>query len=352
MRFFNTAGPNDPARHYTLPATRRLAEENVMRLIEQQSYFVLHAPRQTGKTTTMTCLVRELTESGKYVAALISMEAGAGLKNDLGDAESAILNGWRAAIEHSLPADLQPPPWPDAPAGHRIGSALDDWAESAPRPLALVLDDIDALEDQTLVSVLCQLRSGFNCRPESFPASLALIGWREERNHRLMYGGRTPFNVVERSLTLPNFTPGEMMELLTEHTAETGQVFTAEALQTVFNLTQGQPWLVNALAKVCVEELVKDINLPIKAEHIEQAKEILIERRQTHLGQLADKLREERVRRVVEAMLAGEIPYGATQDDFEHVVDLGLCRKERGRGLEIANPIYREVVTSTLLGGM
>ena len=39
-----------------------------------------------------------------------------------------------------------------------------------------------------------------------------------------------------------------MAALLLEHTAETGQVFTPEALERVWDLTQGQPWLVNALA--------------------------------------------------------------------------------------------------------
>ncbi|MGH9837865.1 MAG: ATP-binding protein [Blastocatellia bacterium] len=348
MKFFNTAGPCDPTLHYMIPAARRLSEYDVMRMIGQQSYFVLHAPRQVGKTTVMTQLARTLTESGKYAAALVSMETGAGMKSDLGLAESAILNGWRAAIEDWLPVELLPPPWPDAPAGHRIGSALSAWAESAPRPLVIFLDDIEDLEDQTLVSILCQLRSGFNRRPEFFPASLAMIGWREGRNHRMMYGGRVPFNVVERSLTLPNFRPVEVKELLAEHTAETGQVFTGEALQAVFNLTQGQPWLVNALAKVCVEELVEALTLPVNARHIEQAEGILIKRCETHLNQLANSLIEGSVRRVIDPMLAGEIPYGATQDEFEYVVDLGLCRKERGCGLEIANPIYHEVITSAL----
>ena len=133
MRFFNTAGPNDPARHYTIPATRRLADENVMRLIEQQGYFVLHAPRQVGKTTAMIELARELTESGKYVATVVSMEVGAGLKSDVGAAELAILASWRKWIEHFLTVELRPPDWPDAPEGQRINEALGFWAKAAPR---------------------------------------------------------------------------------------------------------------------------------------------------------------------------------------------------------------------------
>ncbi len=356
MRFFNTAGPNDPARHYTIPATRRLAHERVMRLIEQQSYFILHAPRQAGKTTTMRELTKELNSTGKYIAALVSMEVGAGLKDDLGAAELAILNAWRPATELYLPADLQPPPWPDAPEGQQIGSALTAWAKSATLPLVIFLDEIDALEDGVLISVLRQLRSGFSLRPQLFPASLAVIGLRDVRDYRVLSGGgrlgtASPFNIAVRSLTLRDFTADEVVELLTQHTAETGQILTREALRLVFDLTQGQPWLVNALAKLAVEELVEDHMQPILPNHIEQAKEILIERRQTHLDQLTDKLRQERVRSVIEPMLAGKTLENVPEDDRQYVVDLGLVRREPLDGLVIANPIYREVIPRALTSG-
>src|SRR5215210_5486465 len=120
MKFFNTAGPCRPDRNYMIPATRRLADENVAGLIEQGGYFVVHAPRQVGKTTAMIALARELTVSGKYISAVVSMEVGAGLKNDLGAAELAILANWRAAISHYLPPELQPPAWPDSTTGQRI----------------------------------------------------------------------------------------------------------------------------------------------------------------------------------------------------------------------------------------
>ena len=48
MKFVNTAGPCRPEYHYMLPAAARLREENVMRLIETQSYFVIHATRQAA----------------------------------------------------------------------------------------------------------------------------------------------------------------------------------------------------------------------------------------------------------------------------------------------------------------
>ena len=73
-KWFNTAGPCQPEVHYTLPCTQRLPQ--LKRLIDQRSYFVIHAPRQTGKTTAMLTLAQELTASGKYTAVLLSLEVG------------------------------------------------------------------------------------------------------------------------------------------------------------------------------------------------------------------------------------------------------------------------------------
>ena len=57
MRFFNTAGPVNPALHYCLDPLRRLDLDTLLPLIEQQKYFVLHAPRQTGKTTCLPAIL-------------------------------------------------------------------------------------------------------------------------------------------------------------------------------------------------------------------------------------------------------------------------------------------------------
>ncbi len=83
-RFFNTAGPCKPDIHYMLPPLDRLP--GVERIIDQQGYFVIHAPRQTGKTTAMLALGKELTALGRYVSVMVSVEVGAPFSNDPGAA--------------------------------------------------------------------------------------------------------------------------------------------------------------------------------------------------------------------------------------------------------------------------
>jgi type II secretory pathway predicted ATPase ExeA len=355
-RWFNTAGPCKADIHYMLPSTTRLP--SLGRLIDQQSYFVIHAPRQTGKTTAMTGLAKQLTESGKYTAIIVSAEVGAPFRNNPGAAELAILSAWYSRAQLYLPAELCPPKnWDEAQPGQRIQAALQLWAQTSPRPLVIFIDEIDSLQDEALISMLRQLRDGYPVHPHDFPLSLGLVGLRDVRDYKVASGGSerlntaSPFNIKVRSLTLRDFNAAEVRELYQQHTQETGQVFTENAIATAFDLTQGQPWLVNALAKEVVEEMVTDINTAITPEHILEAKEILIKRQDTHLDSLAEKLREPRVKAIIEPILAGQTLGDTPNDDRQYLLDLGLLRRDPAGGLVIANPIYREVIPRVLVQG-
>ena len=354
-RWFNVAGPCRADIHYMLPTAARLPD--VRKLIDQQTYFVLHAPRQTGKTTTMWALAQELTAQGQYAAVLLSVEAGSAFNHQPDVAEQAILSVWQTRVTARLPAEFWPPPWPQAPVGGRISAALKAWTQALSRPLVLFVDEIDSLQDETLILVLRQLRDGYNDRPTSFPWSLALIGMRDVRDYKVASGGSerlhtaSPFNIKADSLTLEGFSLQDVAALYQQHTDDTGQVFTPAATALAFELTQGQPWLVNALARQAVEKLAPDPAQPITPAIIERAKEILIERQDTHLDSLAERLREPRVRRIIEPMLAGLTLGDVPQDDRRFLFDLGLVRRDPDGGLTIANPIYREVIPRVLAQG-
>jgi hypothetical protein len=352
LRSFNTTGPCHPARDYMLPAMDRLPE--VRGLVERGKYFVVHAPRQTGKTTALASLARELTAEGSYLAVLVSMEMASAFPGDVGAAELAALATWRGAAEDLLPAELWPPPWPDAPPGARLRTALRVWAKAASRPLVLFVDEIDSLEGAVLVSVLRQIREGFPKRPESAPWSLALVGMRDVRDYKIAMDGRdgatggSPFNIRDRSLLLRNFSDAETAALYAQHTADTGQPFAPEAVGRAFALTRGQPWLVNALAAVVVDELVTDRTVPVTAADIDRAKDVLVERQDTHLDSLAERLREPRIRAILEPMIEGASPGEIPLDDIRFATDLGLLRQSGSGGLEVANPIYREIIVRDL----
>jgi len=351
-KWFNTAGPCQADIHYMLPSTDRLPE--IVNLIAQRNYFVIHAPRQVGKTTAMLTLAQELTSSGQYTAVMLSLEVGAVFSHDPELAGRAILDEWQDAVRFYLPPELHPSHSILGESGRQIGAFLAAWAQESPRPLVVFLDEIDALSDETLVSVLRQIRSGFPRRPQGFPQSLALVGMRDVRDYKYASGGSdrlntsSPFNIKVRSFTLSNFTIEAVRNLYQQHTDATGQVFTPEAIDLAFHLTQGQPWLVNAIAKEIIEYIVKDPAIPITAELVNRAKEILIKRQDTHLDSLAERLREDRVRAIIQPILSGQELFNMPEDDLRFVLDLGLCSRDSRGGIQIANPIYREIIPKVL----
>ncbi|MEV4088783.1 hypothetical protein AB0J43_51830, partial [Nonomuraea fuscirosea] len=156
----------------------------------------------------------------------------------------------------------------------------------------------------------------------------------------------SPFNILADSLRLGDFSTGQIAELYDQHTQTTGQEFTKDAVDRVFELTQGQPWLVNALAHEITFKM--KMTGTITAESVDVAKERLIRARATHLDSLAARLQDPRVKRVIEPIVAG-MPPGTDlsfDQDVAYVHDLGLIQDTRA--LQIANPIYREVLLRVL----
>jgi hypothetical protein len=323
-------------------------------LVDEMSYFALHAPRQTGKTTVIRALAAELTASGRYAALRFSCEVGEVADEDYGAAQRGVLERIRSEAEDCLPAELRPPPWPQVSDANLLREGLAAWARACPRPLVLFFDEIDALRGRSLLSVLRQLRDGFDKRPAGFPASVVLCGVRDVRDYKAAAGGdpsrlgtASPFNIKSESLRLGDFTPDEVRELYGQHTAETGRAFLPEAVEQAVELTAGQPWLVNALAREIVQKMAVPASEPVTAEHMEQAKERLILARATHLDSLAAKLVEPRVHRVLEPVLAGTLAeFDPYDDDLQYVRDLGLVAPRNP--VRIANPIYKEVIVRVL----
>ena len=358
-RDFNTAGPNELAEHYSIDPFERIDWPEIQHLIDRKRYFILHAPRQTGKTTLLEAIVQRLNAEGCYDAMRFSVNSGHTSRNNVAEgmrtisdhlfleAEFRLPRSWLATEGRSAVQKLSP--------GCVITTLLTAWAANAPKPLVLLIDEIDALVGDTLVSMLTQLRDGYIARPRPFPQSVILCGVRDIRDYRIETSsgkavtGGSCFNVKAKSLRLGNFAETEVRDLYGQHTTETGQIFEDVIFPKVMTLTGGQPWLVNALANELTHEIpaLRDRSRSIGLEEVDEAKERLILRCDTHLDQLAHKLKEQRVRRVIAPILTGDKTSSASTEDRMYTIDLGLVVMQ-GDGIQIANAIYREVIPREL----
>jgi len=360
MRFFNTAGPVKCSDHYCLPPLERFDLDEISMLIQQKKYFVLHAPRQVGKTSFLLALTEHLNSTGDYHCVYCNVEAAQAMREDVFQAMRAILSELASRSEEVLSDTFLLEHWRDildqVGYANALNTTLSRWARTSAKPLVLLIDEIDSLVGDTLISVLRQLRSGYDRRPHSFPQSVILCGVRDVRDYRIhssqekaIITGGSAFNIKAKSLRMGDFTRPEVETLLLQHSQETGQQFAPGVFDRVWDLTHGQPWLVNALAyEVCFEvKANRDRSVLISTEMLNQAKEELVLRRETHLDQLVDKLQEERVRRIIEAILAGSVqPERLPEDDVWYVRDLGLITTQ-GQ-LRISNKIYQEVIPRAL----
>ena len=361
MRSFDTVGPVDSRFHYCIPPLERIDLDYVLNLIREKKYFTLHGPRQTGKTSALKALENHLNSgaAGEYRCLCVNIKAAEAHRGNLSQAMARILNelagrSRRMLGDNSL-EDIVSEVLASGRPATALWKSLTRWARADARPRVLLIDEIDALAGDTLLSVLRQLRSGYDERPDRFPHSVVLCGVREVRDYRMRLDstgetvtGGSAFNISAASLRLGDFDRAEVETLLGQHTAETGQDFEPAAVDGILTQTAGQPWLVNALCyEACsTSPQGRNCSRVITEDDILAAQEALIREREVRPRRLADKLREERVQRVIEPMLSGAPGHDISAQDCECVRDLGLLAQ--GDEIRIANPIYAEVIPREL----
>jgi hypothetical protein len=332
-----------------LPPADRLIDAQLDRYISDKLYWVLHAPRQTGKTTFLQSWAREINSGDEAVACYVSIERC----QRLPEPERCMPDLGKAIQEYAIFSDLPVPQIRTNAPNSILSDILMHFSSLvAPKSLIILFDEVDALEGGAMISFLRQLRGGFmNRGVGKFPVSIALVGMRDLKDYittakdGVPPSPLSPFNIKSDSILLGNFSQDEVKKLFTQRTEETGQQITNEALEYVWEQSQGQPWIINSLFERATMRILKRGDYStVTLKHIEQAREQMILARETHLDSLAVRLREPAIRAMMETLFSGSFnPELADSDAFRICTDLGLVRLEKGVP-SIANPIYREAL--------
>jgi len=338
-----------------LDPLRNMGQE-LMDLIEQKDYFVIHAARQSGKTTLLWELADKINAEGKHYALYCSLE---GLQA-FTEPEKGIPEIAKNIADCIKSQGLPPGFAKDADysgISNMLNNSFVNYCRSLDKPLVILFDESDCLGNGTLITFLRQLRNGFASRARiPFVSSIALVGMRNIRDYKAhirpeseTLGSASPFNIVSKTMTISNFTCEEVAELYSQHTEATRQVFERDAVEFIFEQTQGQPWLVNAIAREAVQEICKsDCSIAITKDMAKQAIHNIVLARGTHFDSLMERLKEERVRKVIQPLILGDnLAVDRFSDDYLYTRDLGLIRDSNGK-TEPANSIYAELVVRTL----
>ena len=180
MRRFNTEGPVVARKHYCITPLERIDLKRILALIRDERYFALHAPRQTGKTSVLYAL-QDLLNSGSegsYRCVYFNVEPGEAFHEDVREAMRSIISAIASRSLSVLGDRFVEDVGFDILDRHGPGGGLAEvlrrWARNDPRPLVLLIDEIDALKGDSLIAVLRQLRASYPDRPQGFPHSVVL----------------------------------------------------------------------------------------------------------------------------------------------------------------------------------
>ncbi len=343
MREFNIFGPVYPDLHYHID--RVAVKADLRDLMGRGRYLTLNASRQTGKTTLFSEVIAEAEASGEYFGILLDFESLVALPphyfyEELGN----LLQSWR---EDSYPAAPDP-----TTIRHHVDFV--DWLKDCSVILGkkgvLIIDEFDAISTEIIEPILSLFRAMYLSRHKPNAKSVHSIILVGVRNlPALLKGTQSPFNIADQ-FTVPYFTPKEVADLLTQHTAETGQPFAPEVIEGIVRESEGQPFLVNRLGKMLTQEIVTDVRQPITGKALDEALARLVNENNSHFASITSKAMPHR------KMLLPMLFYNQSRSNLREAVTAELLmygvlravESESGAKLaRIANPIYRRVLILT-----
>lgn len=326
MREFNTSGPCDPDKHYTVMRPALVAKGQA--LVDRGRFFTIFAPRQSGKTTYFQLLFRQLRTQG-YLPIWISFE---GLKQ-LSRAK------FLKILETFLSREL-------AEKGIEVQYSLHDPIDlqfyfgqlslSTP-PIVLVIDEFEDIPSEVMSELLHVFRAMYQKREYHKLHALALVGVSTLAD--LVVSSASPFNIVDE-LRIDYFTFAEVEELINQYVSERGQPFDEAVIRAIYENTQGQPGLTCALCQYLVTEMVPEHSQPVTmAAFYPTLKHFLTERRDKNILNIVSKAREKQAF-MLRVLFGNEpIPYTVDDPNINYLSAHGVVQNIDGF-VQVPVPLY------------
>ncbi len=320
MKTFNTSGPNIPSEHYTIERNELIKKG--IDLVERKRYFTIWAPRQTGKSTFFRLLSTRLNEIG-YKPVFFSVEGF----NDYSINEVLLRLCRSLKIQLNIDVNLT-----------KFSDFEDFFGKNQQDKMVLIIDEIEALNPDLFSQFLHTIRNLYHSRESHVLKSVILVGVSNILG--VIQDNASPFNVAD-NFDVPFFTQEEVTELLTMHETETGQVFEQNVKDKIFEITAGQPGLVNGFAYQLVEKN-KGQEVIDYDDYLKVEKWFLSEAIDKNVENIKNKAKQ--YRKFIEALLftAKEIPFEIDKEEIKFLYANGLIQKSENDNIEFRVPLYKK----------
>ncbi len=321
MRYFNTSGPNIPKQHYTIKRNDLI--DKGIKLVENDRYFTIWAPRQTGKSTYFRQLAKELERNG-YKVAHINFEnyKNASLDSFLYRFIGKMKEFW--GVNFSKEINLS-----------KIFNLIEELKN---QKCVLIIDEVEGINEEYFGDFLHSIRNAYHSRENHCLKSVILVGVSNIVG--VVSDNASPFNIAD-NLNVPYFTDKEVFELLGQHETETKQLFEDKVKHKICQITANQPGLVNGFAKVLVDNNPDKKTLDYD-DYLKVEDWYLTEAIDKNFANILNKARQERS--FVERLLFTEdkIPFKIDRESIKLLHTNGLIKKDKDGFVTFWVPFYKK----------
>lgn len=358
QRFFNTGGPAEPSRHYVVPAVDRIPFARQM--VEDGLYFAIKAPYRSGKTTLANELAREMEIDGRFRVLRLNFHELKGA-NGLGALTVCFFEVLKEALENSGDPVLSGVRFGNAkkPPRGAVKEILGELCLALDKPLVLLIDEIHAIPRKRARFFFDVFFAGFQERTRHrFPHSVVFFCVRDvfAPTARAKKGGSRNRGVrggalnIYRTVELPNLTFADICSLCDAHNAETGQFVDDEAKLKIWDLTEGQPFLVNAILGEALDFVLHgETAKPVTGQVVAEAALGVARSRPAHLVRLMSFLKDPGVLKAVGEVLSGVSAKRPLFDEGTNLaLDLGLLSLDGDDYLRPANRFVKDLALGAL----
>ncbi|NIO81055.1 MAG: AAA family ATPase [Candidatus Aminicenantes bacterium] len=279
-RIFEDSGTVNPEEAYYVPLDNVTNSKNqdIKTMVDRGRYFSIFAPRQSGKTTFLKEVCRELHEDQTYAAVILSFQKYKQLDKRTFYAQVQ-KHLYRQLIDRLTVVKCEKLPEIKSFLNtHRLTNhiSFSDLFEELNRmieykKIVVFIDEFDGIPRKELENFLTTLRDLYQQYKDIKQKALYSVGLIGIRNiTKLVVGGISPFNIADQ-VELPPFSLKNIRDLYAQYTEETNQPFTQSAVKKVYEETAGQPWLVNRLGTILTVNVKPETVKPIDEKDVEIA---------------------------------------------------------------------------------
>ncbi|MFD3157904.1 AAA-like domain-containing protein [Haloimpatiens sp. FM7330] len=353
---FNITGICIPNKHYMVDILQKL--KNIVKLINDEEYFIINRPRQYGKTTTMYMLERFLSKKSEYIVISISFE---GIGDLIFEEEKRFTKGFLNLLERTLfmehkdLSEFIKSEKSEVETIDDLSYFITKFIIHCNKKVILMIDEVDkSSNNQLFLSFLGMLRNKYllrNMGKDYTFHSVILAGVHDVKSlkAKIRPGSEnkynSPWNIASDFDIDMSFSVEEIKTMLDDYVENKGVDLDKEYFsQKLRYYTSGYPFLVSKLCKIIDEKIMPQDELKWKKEYIDRAVKQILKESNTNFDSLIKNIENNRdLKELVRKIVLEGNPITYVEDN--PVISMGIMYgilKEKNGKVKVNNRIYEQ----------